>query len=197
MTSFCRIQNEKEWNPPESLSDFLSSEEVVYIGFGSLTEACHPSIVQKMIDVLSKKRIKTIISSNFPNLNQMKLPSWIYPIDYAPHDWLFPKVSAVVHHGGVGTLAAGLYSGKPTLIVPFLVDQPHWGQFIEKRQLGPKPLSPFAFSEEAFEDRLTELLANPKYRENAKAIRESLSTEKEGVELTIEIIINTLNKQRF
>jgi len=197
MTSFCRIQNEKEWNPPQALSDFLSSGEVLYVGFGSLTEACHPSIVEKMINVLSKKKIKTIISSHFPTLNQKKLPSWIYPIDYAPHDWLFPKVSAIVHHGGVGTLAAGLYSGKPTLIVPFLVDQPHWGQFIEQRLLGPKPLSAFAFSEEAFEDRLIQLLTNPKYRENTKAIKDNLCNEREGVELTIETIINALSKQNI
>jgi len=125
MTSFCRIQNEPEWSPSQALSDFLSSgEEVLYVGFGSLTEACHPLVVKKIIHVLKKKKIKTIISSHFPSLKQTKLPPWIYPIDYAPHDWLFPKVSALVHHGGVGTLAAGLYAGKPALIIPFLADQP-------------------------------------------------------------------------
>ncbi|MBA3238095.1 MAG: glycosyltransferase family 1 protein [Parachlamydiaceae bacterium] len=115
MTSFCRILDEKEWVPAQSLSNFLSSGEILYIGFGSLTEACHPSIVEKMIEVLSEKKIKTIISAQFPSLLKMKLPLWIYPLEYAPHDWLFSKVSAVIHHGGVGTLAAGLYAGKPTL----------------------------------------------------------------------------------
>jgi len=192
MTSFCRIQNEKEWTPSQTLSDFFSSGEVLYVGFGSLTEACHPSIVEKIIEVLRKKKIKTIISAHFPTLNQMTLPPWIYPIDYAPHDWLFPKVSAVVHHGGVGTLAAGLYAGKPTLIIPFLVDQPHWGQFVEERLLGPKPLSAFSFTKETFEQRLDQLLNNPKYKENAKTIQNALCDEKEGVELTIEAIISKI-----
>jgi len=97
-------------------------------------------------------------------------------------------VSAVVHHGGVGTLAARLYAGKPTLIIPFLVDQPHWGEFIEERLLGPKPLSVFSFTKEAFEQRLDLLLTNPKYKENAKIIQNNLCNEKEGVELTIEAI---------
>ena len=193
MTSFCRIIDEKEWIPPQILSDFLSSGEVLYIGFGSLTEACHPSLVEKMVEVLREKKIKTIISAHFPTLNQMTLPSWIYPIDYAPHDWLFSKVSAVVHHGGVGTLAAGLYAGKPTLIVPFLVDQPHWGQFIEKRLLGPKPLSAFSFTKEAFEERLNQLLTNLKYKENAKAIQENLCKEQDGIEHTIETIMSKLH----
>jgi sterol 3beta-glucosyltransferase len=191
MTSFCRIMDEKEWVPPQVLSEFLSSGEVLYIGFGSLTEACHPSIVEKMIDVLSEKKIKTIISSHFP-LNQMTLPSWIYSLDYAPHDWLFSKVSAVVHHGGVGTLAVGLYAGKPTLIVPFLVDQPHWGKFIEKGMLGPRPLSAFSFTKVAFEGRLNQLLTNLKYKENAKAIQKKLCNAQEGVEHTIETIMRNL-----
>lgn len=123
--------------------------------------------------------------------------SWNWLLDYAPHDWLFPKVSAVVHHGGVGTLAAGLYAGRPTLIVPFLVDQPHWGHFIEEELLGPPPLSPFSFSEEAFEDRINQLLTNPKYRDHSKIIKDNLCNEQEGVEATVKTIIEALTNQNI
>lgn len=47
-----------------------------------------------------------------------------------PHDWLFPRVSAVVHHGGAGTVAIGLKNGKPTMVVPFFGDQPFWGAMV-------------------------------------------------------------------
>jgi sterol 3beta-glucosyltransferase len=40
-----------------------------------------------------------------------------------PHDWLMPRVAAVVHHGGAGTTAAGLRAGNPTFICPFFGDQ--------------------------------------------------------------------------
>jgi UDP:flavonoid glycosyltransferase YjiC (YdhE family) len=40
-------------------------------------------------------------------------------IDDCPHEWLFERVSVVVHHGGAGTTACGLRNGKPTIIVPF------------------------------------------------------------------------------
>ncbi len=192
MTSFCRIENEKDWTPPDSLAQFLSSGDVLYVGFGSLTEACHPSIVEKIINVLTKKKIKTVISAHLPTLDPSKLPSWIYPLDYAPHDWLFPRVAAVVHHGGVGTLAAGLYAGKPTLIVPFIVDQPYWGRFIERKELGPKPLSPFSFTELEFEKRLDQLLTHSKYKENAELIKNALDNEKNGAEFTIESILSQL-----
>jgi UDP:flavonoid glycosyltransferase YjiC (YdhE family) len=45
----------------------------------------------------------------------------VYMINEVPHDWLFERVDAVVHHGGAGTTAAGLRAGKPTLIGTILL----------------------------------------------------------------------------
>ncbi|KAG9661509.1 hypothetical protein KCU95_g4576, partial [Aureobasidium melanogenum] len=61
-------------------------------------------------------------------------------LDDCPHDWLFPKVRCVVHHGGAGTTSAGLAAGKPTIIVPFFGDQLTWGQAVSKAGAGPRPL---------------------------------------------------------
>ena len=47
--------------------------------------------------------------------------------EWIPHSWLFPRMAAVVHHGGVGTTAAGLAAGVPSIITPFFADQPFWG----------------------------------------------------------------------
>jgi hypothetical protein len=47
----------------------------------------------------------------------------VFHIGHCPHEWLFSKVCAVVHHGGAGTVAAGLRAGKPTGVVPFFGDQ--------------------------------------------------------------------------
>ena len=49
-----------------------------------------------------------------------------YLLGPCPHSWLFPRVAAVVHHGGAGTTAAGLRAGKPTMICPFFGDQHFW-----------------------------------------------------------------------
>ena len=48
-------------------------------------------------------------------------------LENTPHDWLFPRVSAVVHHGHAGMTAIGLKCGGPTVIVPLFDDQPIWG----------------------------------------------------------------------
>lgn len=57
-------------------------------------------------------------------------------IDAAPHAWLFGRVDAVVHHGGIGTTAAGLRAGRPTAIAPFFGDQYFWAQRVVKLGVG-------------------------------------------------------------
>jgi sterol 3beta-glucosyltransferase len=57
-----------------------------------------------------------------------------------PHAWLFPQMSAVVHHGGAGTTAAALHAGVPQFIVPFLSDQPFWGHRVACSGVGPRPV---------------------------------------------------------
>jgi UDP:flavonoid glycosyltransferase YjiC (YdhE family) len=49
----------------------------------------------------------------------MDIPDSVCMLDYTPHDWLFPRVDAVIHHGGAGTTAIELKCGKSTIIVPF------------------------------------------------------------------------------
>merc|ERR1719262_1712344 len=44
-------------------------------------------------------------------------------METAPHGRLFPKCEVIIHHGGAGTFNASLRSGKPTIIVPIIVDQ--------------------------------------------------------------------------
>ena len=58
-------------------------------------------------------------------------------IKEVPHDWLFPQVSAVVHHGGASTTAAVLRAGIPSVTVPFFADQPVWGEKLTRLGVSP------------------------------------------------------------
>ena len=61
-------------------------------------------------------------------------------VDQVPHDWLFPRMAAVVHHGGAGTTHTGLWAGVPTVVVPFFTDQPFWDQQVGGLGVGPRPI---------------------------------------------------------
>lgn len=70
-------------------------------------------------------------------------PDTVYMLENTPHDWLFPRVRAAVHHGGAGTTAIGLKCGKPTMIVPFFGDQPFWGAMVAKAGAGADSAIPY------------------------------------------------------
>jgi sterol 3beta-glucosyltransferase len=95
----------------------------------------------------------------------------------APHGWLFPRVRAVVHHGGAGTTAVGLRAGRPTGVVPHLGDQYFWGRRVRDLRLGPPPLALRQLSAARLAAVLREVAAEPAYAENAAALGAALAAE--------------------
>ncbi|CAF3768930.1 unnamed protein product [Rotaria sordida] len=136
-------------NPPVDLLDFLDINNdgnpkdrklspPIYIGFGSITGHDSRRILDIVVDTLNRTGYRALLSGLATDADH--LPSNIFKIGNVPHDWLFQYVSAVCHHGGAGTTAAGLRAGKPTIIVPFFGDQFFWGKVIAKSGAGPRPL---------------------------------------------------------
>src|SRR5258708_9892738 len=73
---------------------------------------------------------------------EVDLPDSVLAIEPCPHDWLFPRVAAAVHHGGAGTTAAALRAGVPSVVVPFFADQPFWAWRGSAPGAGPPPPPP-------------------------------------------------------
>ena len=73
-------------------------------------------------------------------LGQDDLPPNIHLIEYAPYEWLFPRMAAIVHHGGSGTTAFALRAGIPSIVVPFVFDQFYWGKRVLDLGIGPEPI---------------------------------------------------------
>ena len=127
------------YEPPQDLLDFLNAgPPPVFIGFGSIVVKDPDALTKMVIDAVVKSGRRGIIQKGWAgmDIDTSKLPPSIYIIGRAPHDWLFTKVDAVVHHGGAGTTAAGLYAGKPTVIVPFFGDQFFWGRTVRDMGVG-------------------------------------------------------------
>jgi sterol 3beta-glucosyltransferase len=77
-----------------------------------------------VIEALEKSGQRGLIASGWVGPKVSDVSSNLYRLDTIPHDWLFPQVAAVVHHGSSATTARRLRVGKPTVICPFLRDQP-------------------------------------------------------------------------
>ena len=135
---------EVEWQPPEDLVRFLEGgPRPVFVGFGSMPVRDAEGTTALVLEALRRSGQRGIVHAGWGGVGGRDLPAWAYPLDYAPYGWLFPRMAAVVHHGGSGTTAFGLRAGVPSLAVPFLFDQFYWGRRIAELGVGPAPL-PFA-----------------------------------------------------
>lgn len=78
--------------------------------------------------------------AGWSGMRKENLPDNAFLVNSVPHAWLFPRVAAVVHHGGAGTTAAGLRAGVSTVIVPFFGDQGFWRQRVADLGVGAAPI---------------------------------------------------------
>ena len=141
ITGYWFQDTQNEWHPSIELESFLEKgNPPVYVGFGSMTGRAPEYFARIVLEALVKSGQRGIIATGWGGLNVMKVPDNIFVIDSAPHGWLFPRMSAVVHHGGAGTTAEGLRAGVPSVIVPFIVDQLFWGKRVEMLGAGTEPI---------------------------------------------------------
>ena len=177
MSGFWFDDHPEPWSPPESLQQFLSSgSQPVYIGFGSMKNKYVSRLLTVVLRALHATGIRAVIATGWNGRN-LKSTRQVYFIDYIPHDWLFPKVLAVVHHGGAGTTAAGLRYGRPTLILPFGGDQSFWGYHIHRSGCGPRPIPCQRVSVENLTKALLKLVGKPEYRLTAEKLGEAIRQE--------------------
>lgn len=176
------------FKPPDSLVEFLNAgEPPVYIGFGSIVVDDPDKFTSLIFEAVQKSGVRALVSKGWGGLgDEGNTPENIYMLENTPHDWLFPHVSAVVHHGGAGTTAIGLKCGKPTMIVPFFGDQPFWGAMVAKAGAGAHEAVPY---KRLTADKLAEGIKqclSPEAKEEAEKIAKGIVEEGDGAENAVK-----------
>jgi len=187
VTGFWRLEDNSGWEPSAEFLKFISEGEApVYIGFGSMPFGAERN-TQILREAVKLWGGRAVVARGWGGINPADLPPGVFAIEKAPHDKLFKYVRAVVHHGGAGTTAAGLYAGKPTFIVPQTVDQPYWGRRVYELGCGPKPVRLRRLTPEILAAVLEDLTSNESYRLAAEAMATGLARE-DGAERAIRVI---------
>lgn len=143
VSGFYFLNLASSYSPPADLERFLNSgPPPVYIGFGSIVVSDPNGLTKKILDAVRLAGCRALVSKGWGGVGagDLNIPDDVLLLGNCPHDWLFPRCSAVVHHGGAGTTAAGISCGKATVIVPFFGDQPFWGAMVAKAGAGPDPI---------------------------------------------------------
>lgn len=197
VTGYWFLKQTEHWNPPQSLIKFLStSQPVVYFGFGSIFGRDPKRVTQIILETVQQTGVRAILARGWGGLEPpapMQSESVMY-IEAAPHNWLFSQVSAVVHHGGCGTTAAGLLAGKPSIICPFFGDQPFWGRHIERLGVGPSPIPQKKLTVERLSRAINEVLDDTTMRQKATALCNRIRKEN-GTSNAVKFITRWMKNQ--
>jgi sterol 3beta-glucosyltransferase len=165
------------WTPPAALVDFLAAgPPPVFLGFGSMAPGHGARLAGPVLAAVRQARARAVVQAGWSGLD-VGAADDVLTIGEVPHDWLFPQVAAVVHHGGAGTTAAGLRAGVPAVPVPVLADQPFWARRLTALGVAPGPLPLSSLTATRLAAALRTVTTDPHYAARAAAIAARLATE--------------------
>ncbi|WP_275676987.1 glycosyltransferase [Lentzea sp. CC55] len=147
-----------------------------YIGFGSMAGRDAERTGEVVAQAARAAGVRAVIATGWGGL-AAHTSADLHVIDQAPHDWLFPKMSAVVHHGGGGTTPAALAAGVPQVVCPFVADQPHWAQRMHAVGVAPRPIPHRALTVSALADAISHAVDDAALRHRAGELGEQIRSE--------------------
>lgn len=148
-TGFWYLPAPPSWSPPADLADFVSAgDPPIFVGFGSMVGADPRRTTRVVADALRLANTRAVVATAWGGLDPAGFGKDVFCVEQVPFDWLFPRVSAIVHHGG-GTIGAALAAGRPQVICPFMFDQPFNGRCMYGLGVAPRPLPERSLTAEA------------------------------------------------
>ncbi|QDV36180.1 glycosyltransferase [Tautonia plasticadhaerens] len=187
---------ESGYEPPSELASFLESgPPPVYVGFGSMASQCPEEVTRLVVEALGRSGQRGILATGWGGLGGVEASDDILVVDSVPHDWLFPRTAAVVHHGGAGTTAAGLGAGRPTGICPFFGDQPYWGRVVSGVGVGPEPIPQKRLTADRLAGAIRQATGDMEMRTRAQRLGERMRSE-DGVGRAVEVIERLTSQTR-
>ena len=188
LTGWWTLPPRPDWRPHDELRAFLDDgPPPVYVGFGSMTPASAGPMTAAVLEALERTGQRGVLLKGWGSLGGGDLPPWAIAVADVPHEWLFPRMRAVVHHGGAGTTGAALRAGVPSIVVPLGFDQPFWGRRVAALGVGPEPLSRRALTAARLGTAIERAVNDEEMRERAAALGAALRTEN-GVARAVEIV---------
>jgi sterol 3beta-glucosyltransferase len=167
-----------DWKPPAELVRFLDDGPApVFVGFGSLLvgRADAERMSETVATALRIAGVRGVIQAGWAGMNIFD--DDVLTIGDVPHDWLFDRMAAVVHHCGVGTAAGGLRAGVPAVAVPSTGDQPFWAQHLLDLGVSAATIPQRRITAERLAAAIDKALTDNAIRHNVKDLAEQIAAE--------------------
>ena len=188
VTGYWFLNDGRGYRPPADLSAFLAAgPPPVYVGFGSMHNRDPEATTRMVVEALERSGQRGVLLTGWSGMCAGGPNDRVYFLNNVPHDWLFPRMAAVVHHGGAGTTAAALRAGVPALAIPFMSDQPFWGRRLHKLGAGPKPIPRQQLTAERLAKGIRRAVTDPVIKLRAADLGRRVRAE-DGVGHAVELL---------
>jgi sterol 3beta-glucosyltransferase len=185
-TGYWTLPADPEWAPPPELAAFLATGPApVCIGFGSMTSRDAVATTELVLAAVRAAGVRAVLVSGWGGLVDTG-DDGVFVADSVPFDWLYPRMTAVAHHGGAGTTGAALRAGVPAVVVPFAVDQPFWASRVVALGVGPRPIPRRRLTAAALAAALRVATTDAAMRSRAADLG-ALIREEDGVARAVEV----------
>ena len=156
---------------PPKLESFLEQgPPPVFLGFGSMTDPDPARTTRRLLEAIGRLGCRALLSRGWAGLGDGPLPEGVMTIEPVSHASLFPRLAAVVHHGGSGTTHTAARAGVPQIIVPHVLDQFYFGRRVAALGVGPPPIPRTRFGVERLVETLRATLENELVSERAREL---------------------------
>ncbi|HEX5120169.1 MAG TPA: glycosyltransferase [Pseudonocardiaceae bacterium] len=164
------------WSPPADLVDFLAAGPTpVFLGFGSMAAGQGGWLTDLVRDAVRQAGVRAVVRTGWADVDLTG--DGILAIGDVPHSWLFPRMAAVVHHGGAGTTAAALRADRPSVLTPIYADQPLWAARVHALGAGPEPLPLRRVTASALATAIRAAITDDRYAAAARRLADRLAAE--------------------
>lgn len=164
------------WRPDDRLADFLRSGPApVYFGFGSVCVSDAGQLSGLIKDVVRRLGVRAVVQAGWQGLDIAD--DDVLTIGECPHEWLFPRMAALVHHAGPGTVGAGLKAGIPAVPVPLALDQPFWARRLTGLGLSPGYIDARRLTADTLTGTLRAALHDTRYRDRCARISRTIRSQ--------------------
>ncbi len=188
ITGYWFLDTPADWQPAPELAHFLENgTPPVYLGFGSINVGDGEEKTRMALRALEISQQRGVVLTGWGGFARLPAPDRVLFVDNVPHDWLFPRMAAVMHHGGAGSTGAGLRAGVPGIVAAFAGDQCAWAEQVVKLGVGPRVPGIKKLNAESLAKAIRTTVTDPTMRARAAALGDKIRAEN-GVARAVEII---------
>jgi sterol 3beta-glucosyltransferase len=165
---------------PDGLADFLEAGELaVFVGFGSMAGTDPERTATVVAKAIRRARMRAVLATGWGGLEAGSLlPDEIFVADQIPYERLFPRVAAIVHHGGAGTTGTAVAAGRPQVVCPFVADQPFWARRMHDLGVAPAPIPQRELTAEGLAGALRRAVDGPEMHARAEELGHLVRAER-------------------